>query len=69
MEQAARIRGKNRTEFILDAAVREAQATISEQETILVDEATFEEFERLLEAPVPSTGALKELFATKAPWE
>jgi uncharacterized protein (DUF1778 family) len=69
MDHAAKVRGKNRTEFIVDAAVREAQAALSEQSTIFVDEETFDEFERLLNEPVPSTGALRELFATKAPWE
>ena len=69
VEQAARIKGKNRTDFILDAALSEANAVLSEQSTIFVDEETFEEFERLLNEDVPSTGALRDLFATKAPWE
>lgn len=69
VDQAAKVRGKNRTEFIVDAAVREAHSALSEQSTIFVNEETFAEFERLLNAPVPSTGALRELFTTKAPWE
>lgn len=69
LDHAAHVQGKNRTDFILDAAVQEARATIEAQATLLVDEPTFESFRLAIEAPIPSTGELKKLFSTKAPWE
>lgn len=69
LEHAADIQGKNRTEFIVSAAIREAQSTLDEQTTLFVDDETFEAFEHALNEHVPSTGVLKQLFTSKAPWE
>lgn len=69
LEHAADIQGKNRTEFIVNAAIREAQSTLDEQTTLFVDDETFDAFEEALNEPVPSTGTLKELFTAKSPWE
>lgn len=69
LDQAAQTQGKNRTEFILGAAIREAQQTLDVQRNLFIDEVTFAAFEEALEAPVRSTGELKALFASRAPWE
>jgi len=69
LDHAARIQGKNRTEFILEAAMTAAQSTIEEQTTIFADEESFAAFVDALDAPVPSTGELKRLFTTAPPWE
>lgn len=69
LDQAAEAQGKNRTEFILGAALREARNTLDAQTTFWVDDATFEAFEAALEAPIESTGELRSLFVSRPPWE
>jgi uncharacterized protein (DUF1778 family) len=78
-ERAAAIQGKSRTEFILDAAYSEATSFLLEacassnddRKFFLVDDATFEAFDRQLEAqPDPQQlKALKALLERPAPWE
>jgi uncharacterized protein (DUF1778 family) len=70
-ERAAAIQGKSRTEFILDAAYSEATSFLLDRKFFLVDDATFEAFERQLEAePDPQQlTALKALLKRPAPWD
>jgi uncharacterized protein (DUF1778 family) len=70
-ERAAAIQGKSRTEFILDAAYTEATSFLLDRKFFLVDDATFEAFERQLEAaPDPlQLKALKALLERPAPWD
>jgi uncharacterized protein (DUF1778 family) len=71
IERAAAIQGKSRTEFILDAAYRSATSFLLDRKFFLVDDATFEAFERQLEAePDPQQlTALKALLERPAPWD
>ena len=70
-ERAAAIQGKSRTEFILDAAYSKATSFLLDRKFFLVDDATFEAFERQLEAePDPQQlTALKALLERPAPWD
>jgi uncharacterized protein (DUF1778 family) len=71
IDRAAAIQGKSRTEFILDAAYTEATSFLLDRKFFLVDDATFEAFERQLEAaPDPQQlKALKALLERPAPWD
>jgi uncharacterized protein (DUF1778 family) len=79
IDRAAAIQGKSRTEFILDAAYTEATSFLLEacassnddRKFFLVDDATFEAFEKQLEAtPDPlQLKALKALLERPAPWD
>lgn len=71
IDRAAAIQGKSRTEFILDAAYTEATSFLLDRKFFLVDDATFEAFERQLEAtPDPlQLKALKALLERPAPWD
>jgi len=69
LELAAEVQGKNRTEFIVNAAIREAQEVLDNQINIFVDDEKFAAFEYAIDEPVPPTGALKELFASRSPWD
>jgi uncharacterized protein (DUF1778 family) len=71
IDRAAAIQGKSRTEFILDAAYTEATSFLLDRKFFLVDDATFEAFERQLEAaPNPlQLKALKALLDRPAPWD
>jgi uncharacterized protein (DUF1778 family) len=71
IDRAAAIQGKSRTEFILDAAYTEATSFLLDRKFFLVDDATFEAFEKQLEAaPDPlQLQALKALLDRPAPWD
>jgi uncharacterized protein (DUF1778 family) len=71
IDRAAAIQGKSRTEFILDAAYTEATSFLLDRKFFLVDDETFEAFEKQLEAvpdPMQLT-ALKALLDRPAPWD
>ena len=71
IDRAAAIQGKSRTEFILDAAYRSATSFLLDRKFFLVDDATFEAFERQLEATpdLQQLRALKALLERPAPWD
>ena len=71
IDRAAAIQGKSRTEFILDAAYTQATSFLLDRKFFLVDDATFEAFERQLESePDPQQlKALKALLERPAPWD
>lgn len=69
IDQAARVRGKTRSEFILDVASREAESALLDQQLFLLDNTKWEEFAAILDAPIRHTKALQALLATPAPWD
>lgn len=69
IDQAATFRGKSRSEFILEAAQREAEDTILNQTLFQVDAATYRKFSAALDAPPKDNAKLRKLMQTKAPWE
>lgn len=66
IDEAAKLRGKSRTEFMVDAAYKEAEATILDQKIFILDEADCEYLSRTDHKPDPK---LVELFKSKSPWE
>ncbi|MCV2217711.1 type II toxin-antitoxin system TacA family antitoxin [Thauera sp. Sel9] len=67
--QAAALRGQKLSEFMLDCAYRQAEATLLDQRTFFVDEEAHARFLALLDAPPAiSTDAVRRL-QRKAPWE
>jgi uncharacterized protein (DUF1778 family) len=69
IDQAAERLGRSRSEFMLDAACREAQDVLLDQAFFTVDAGTFAKFSALLDRPLPPTDKLRRLLKTKAPWE
>ena len=69
IDQAARVRGKTRSEFILDVAAREAESALLDQQLFLLDDTKWEEFAAILDAPIRHPKALQTLLATPAPWD
>lgn len=69
IDQAADKLGRSRSEFMLDAACRQAEEVLLDQTFFMVDEGTFETFQALLDRPLPTTDKLRRLLKTKAPWE
>ncbi len=69
IDQAAGRLGRSRSDFMLEAACREAEAVLLDQAFFTVDEGTFAQFQALLDKPLPPTDKLRRLLRTKAPWE
>ena len=69
IDRAAEILGKDRTEFMLEAATREAESVLLDQRFFQLDEAAFRRFAQALDAPPAHNPRLRKLLAKRAPWE
>lgn len=69
IDQAAEIRGTNRSDFMLDASYREASKVMLDRTLFVLDPETFDEFEAMLDAPREPSEALLTMLTRKAPWE
>lgn len=69
IDHAAELTGKNRTDFILDAARQAAQTTVLDRQVFPVSKATYAEFNALLDAPPQPNERLRRTMQTPAPWE
>lgn len=69
IDQAAERLGRSRSDFMLEAACREAEDVLLDQVFFTVDEGTFAQFQTLLDQPLPPTDKLRRLLKTKAPWD
>lgn len=69
IDQAADHLGRSRSDFMLEAACREAENVLLDQAFFTVDEGTYAKFQALLDQPLPPTDKLRRLLKTKAPWE
>lgn len=68
MRDAASLLGKNRSDFMLEAACERAQAVMLDQVFFSLDADKFKQFTALLDAPVAPNPGLERLMAVKAPW-
>lgn len=69
IDRAAKARGKNRTDFILDAARSAAEEALLDQALLVVSPKAYTEFlTRLERAPAPNA-RLQKTLQTAAPWE
>ena len=69
IDRAAKRIGKNRSEFMLEAACREATEILLDQRLFLIDEKAYRRFMEALDAPPTENKRLKRLLMSKAPWE
>lgn len=69
IDRAAESVGKNRSEFMLEAACREAMSVLLDQRFFVQDQKAFEHFTNALEKPPSDNPRLRRLLSTKAPWE
>ena len=65
---AAQLLGKNRSDFMLEAACDKAQAVLLDQVLFSLDETRFRKFTELLDAPVQANPGLERLLAVQPPW-
>lgn len=66
---AAHTLGKNRSDFMLEAACEKAQGVMLDQVFFSLDAKNFRDFRELLDAPPSANPALERLLATVSPWE
>ncbi len=69
IDRAASILGKNRSDFMLETACREAENILLDQRLFRLNKADFDAFVTILDAPVKDNPTLRNLMARKAPWE
>jgi uncharacterized protein (DUF1778 family) len=69
IDKAAAMLNKNRSDFMLEAACREAENVLLDQRLLLVGDKAWQAFEALIDAPVKNNPALRKLLHDKAPWE
>ena len=68
IDHAANLLGKNRSDFMLEAACDKAQSVVLDQVFYLLDSDKFREFTRMLDAPPAHNPGLERLMAVKPPW-
>ncbi|MDH4288660.1 MAG: DUF1778 domain-containing protein [Aquincola sp.] len=69
IDQAAAMLGKNRSDFMLEAACDRAQSVLLDQVFFRLDAGRFKAFMKQLDAsPAPNEG-LKRLMAVAVPWK
>lgn len=69
IDQAARSIGKDRSDFMLEAAYEKAQEILLDRTLFILDDAQWEEFNRILDNPPKPNEKLIKLLNTAAPWE
>ncbi len=69
IDQAAKSIGKDRSDFMLDAACEKAQEILMDRTEFLLDDAQWEAFNTLLDNPPRANEKLLAVLATKAPWD
>jgi uncharacterized protein (DUF1778 family) len=68
IDQAAALLGKNRSDFMLEAACDRAQSVLLDRVFFKLDAAKFREFAKLLDAPPARNPGLERLMAIEPPW-
>ena len=68
IDHAATLLGKNRSDFMLEAACDRAQAVVLDQVFFNFDADKFRLFTAMLDAPPSHNPGLERLMAVTAPW-
>lgn len=68
IDHAASLLGKNRSDFMLEAACTKAQAVVIDQVFFSLDADKFKQFNKLLDAPQVHNPGLSRLLKVQAPW-
>ncbi len=69
IDRAAGLRGRSRTDFVREAAVRAAEAVLMERTLICMSPEGFAAFRDAIEAPAAPVPEMVELLRRPAPWE
>ena len=69
IDQAASQLGRNRSDFMLEAACEKAQNVLLDQTFFTLDALSFASFAALCDAPLQDNAALDALLASTSPWD
>jgi uncharacterized protein (DUF1778 family) len=69
IDRAASLRGRSRTDFVREAAVRAAEEVLMENRLIRMSPEGFSEFMAALSGPASPVPGIVELAERPAPWE
>lgn len=69
IDRAAQVRGKNRTDFILDAARRAAEEALLDRAIMSVSPEAYADFLARLDAPPQPNERLRRTMQTPPPWD
>lgn len=69
IDRAAVLQHKSRSDFMLEAACREAENVLLDQRLFSLNQSQYEAFQAMLDAPVNDNNVIKALLVSKSPWE
>jgi uncharacterized protein (DUF1778 family) len=69
IDRAAELSGKNRTDFVLDAARHAAEDALLDRTMFAVDAKAYSEFLKRLDAPPKPNARLRRTLRMPAPWK
>jgi len=69
IDRAAEALGKSRSDFMLEAARREAESVLLDRRYFALDSEAFKAFRERLDAPPTANPKLRRLLREKAPWD
>ncbi|TPW26569.1 DUF1778 domain-containing protein [Martelella alba] len=69
IDRAATLRGRSRTDFVRDAAVRAAEEVVMENRLIRMSPEGFADFMDVLSRPAAPVSEMVDLAKRHAPWE
>jgi uncharacterized protein (DUF1778 family) len=69
IDRAAELSGKNRTDFVLDAARHAAEDALLDRTVFVVNAKAYTQFLARLDAPPRPNARLRRSLQTAAPWE
>ena len=69
IDRAARLQGKSRTDFMLEASREKAEQVLLDQTMFTVTAAQYKAFVALMDAPLSGNAAVQRLLAKRSPWE
>jgi uncharacterized protein (DUF1778 family) len=69
IDRAAQLQGKSRTEFMLEASREKAQQVLLDQTLFTVTPKQYKAFVALMDAPLGTNAALRQLLVKHSPWE
>ena len=68
IDRAAQAQGRSRSDFMIEASRRAAEDAILDQAAILTDQAGYDRFLEILDAPAESNEELQAILRPHPPW-
>ncbi len=69
IDRAAETLGRSRSEFMLDAACREAESILLDRRYFALSDDDFRRFQSMLDSPPKENAKLRRLLQTQSPWD